>query len=194
MREKSELDYVISKIPLIDEVMGGKLPEWLKIFSQYHNNFKKEKPKEQLAIIKQIQSLVESPGEITEIKITKSGVDYHFSRNEEYFQMHALFEKIDDYFKGVIDHQKKRGITLYEDYFQALTNEEHHTDMAKLFISHASIKTLLPSERQRHLLMWELYRRAGYPFDKQQLESSDQNKASFIRNWFKRNKNQKFTG
>jgi hypothetical protein len=66
--------------------------------------------------------------------------------------------------------------------------------MAKLFISHASIKTLLPSERQRHLLMWELYRRAGYPFDKQQLESSDQNKASFIRNWFKRNKNQKFTG
>lgn len=193
MRIKSDFDFVISQIPLINDAIEGRLDAWIDLLNLLNDGFKKTYPKKQLKMVREYENLLDGNGEVTEIIIKKGGVDYTFTRNNDDFNMYALFEAIDERLKESIEYRKRRGIKLYQESLNAIDEFGHHTDMAKLFFNHDEIKKILPIERQRLLLMWELYRRAGYPFDRQQLDASDQNKASFIRNWFKRNKNQKIT-
>lgn len=191
MNKKPELDLVVSKVALIDKIMHGRLDAWLVLLREFHGNFEKDHTKNQLEVIRKFERLLDNPKQTTEIRIIKGSIEYTFFRDEDISVMYSLFEVIDRHIEQRIEYRKRRGMSIAEDYLQTIKEEEHHTDMVKQLFNHSEVKRVLPTERQRYLLIWELYRRAGYPFNKQQLEASDQNKASLIRNWFKRNKNQK---
>ncbi len=198
MKDKSELDLVVSKIAIIDKIMDGKLSDWLRYIRETSGNFKKGNSKEQLKDIQKLESFLDNPKQVSQITIVKGGTEYTFSRNEYVYGIYSFVDVIEQHIEVSNEYRRSKGMsdtgetmTLSKEYLMDISGVEHHTDWTKQLFNHTQVIKILPTERQRFLLLWELYRRAGYPFDKQQIEASDQNKASLIRNWFKRNKNQK---
>lgn len=200
MRDKSELDLVVSKIAIIDKIMDGKLSDWLRYIRETSGNFKKGHSKEQLKAIQKLESFLDNPKQVSEITIIKGGTEYTFSRNEYVYGIDSFVDVIEQHIELSNEYRRSKGVsdngkimTLSKEYLMEIRGVENHTDWTKQLFNHTQIIKILPTERQRFLLVWELYRRASYPFTKQQIQASDQNKAALIRNWFKRNKNQKFT-
>jgi hypothetical protein len=118
---------------------------------------------------KRFFDLTTSKKPVTEIRITRGGVEYHFKKDRIILEI----------FQDAIDEMNHAD--RYEDHFYPLILE-----FRPLFN-----KLNFLSERKRYLFIFELLRLANYPFTKQQLSANDQTKAALIRNWIKRNKNSK---
>lgn len=114
---------------------------------------------------------------INRVEITASGLNYVFEKDS---LIKSFFE---DFLKS--QAKKEKGLR----FLKVKIPPPHHDailieDFLKAFINIA---------RKRYLFIWQLYKLGGYPFSKSELEAIDQNKASLISNWIKRNKNQRLT-
>jgi hypothetical protein len=148
--------------------MGQMNPEWLKFPSKNYS----ESEQDDFAKLCYLENL-----KINRVEITAIGSPY-------------VFEK-DGHIKSLFESFLKSKANRKSLPFSRVGTLPPHRDA---ILIDEFLKPFQPTDRQRHLFIWQLYQLGGYPFTNQQLKAPDQNKASLISNWIKRNKNQKFTG
>lgn len=108
---------------------------------------------------------------INRVEITAIGSNYVFEKDD-------LIKSI---FQDFLKSKAKASLNKVK-----IVNRPKHRDA---ILIDEFLKPFQPTDGQRYLFIWQLYKLGGYPFTDQQLQASDQNKKSLISNWIKRNKN-----
>lgn len=143
--------------------MGQMNPEWRKFpLKQYS-----ESERDNFAKLCYLENL-----KINRVEITAIGSNYVFEKD-------ILIKIIFEHF--LKSKANRKSLPLPE----VGTLPEHRDAI----LIDEFLKPFQPTDGQRYLFIWQLYKLGGYPFTDQQLQAPDQNKKSLISNWIKRNKN-----